>query len=174
MTSHSRSTVNQLQQLHTTETNSLMEKQCKNPKERNSLQNLNHQITCFFEQLHHSAEIKMTFNYMKLSHQLTLPKPRHGQKPTDPYEAVQLFLDSVSKRCLFCFLIKVTTLVLLQHRADTHKKARGKEWEYILPSHSVFLPSCVKSKCLQGHIPNCITKINPKSHQNTAVSQRRL
>ena len=48
MTSHSRSTVNQLQQLHTTETKSLMEKQCKNPKEHNSLQNLNHQITWFF------------------------------------------------------------------------------------------------------------------------------
>lgn len=56
MTSHSRSTVNQLQQLHTAETKSLMEKQCKNPKEHNSLQNLNHQITWFFKQLHHSAE----------------------------------------------------------------------------------------------------------------------
>lgn len=48
MTSHSRGTVNQLQQLHTTETKSLMEKLCKNPKEHNSLQNLNHQITLFF------------------------------------------------------------------------------------------------------------------------------
>lgn len=112
MTSHSRSTVNQLQQLHTTETKSLMEKQCKNPKEHNSLQNLNHQITCFFEQLHHSAEIRMTFNYVKLSHQLTLPKARHRQRPTDPYEAVHLLLDSESKRCPFCFRIKVSTLVL--------------------------------------------------------------
>lgn len=145
MTSHSRSTVNQLQQLHTTETKSLMEKQCKNPKEHNSLQNLNHQITCFFEQLHHSAEIKMTFNYMKLSHQLTLPKPRHWQRPTDPYEAEQLFLDSVSKRCLSCFLLKVTTLVLFQHGTDTHNvRARGKEWECTLP-----LPQCSSSQLCQ-------------------------
>lgn len=99
MTSHSRSTVNQLQQLHTTETKSLMEKQCKNPKEHNSLQNLNHQITCVFKQLHHSAEIRMTFNYVKLSHQLTLPKPRHWQRPADPAGAEQLLLDQMSKRC---------------------------------------------------------------------------
>lgn len=160
MTSHSRSTVNQLQQLHTTETKSLMEKQCKNPKEHNSLQNLNHQITCFFEQLHHSAEIRMTFNYTKLSHQLTLPKPRHWQRPTDPYKAEQLLLDSVSKRCLFRFLMKVTTLVLFQHRADTDTvMATGKEREYILPPHSVLPPGCIKSKWLQVYTPNHINEI---------------
>lgn len=32
MTSHSRGTVNQLQQLHTAETKSLMEERCKSPK----------------------------------------------------------------------------------------------------------------------------------------------
>lgn len=124
MTSHSRSTVNQLQQLHTAETKSLMEKQCKNPKEHNSLQNLNHQITCFFKQLHHSAEIRMTFNYVKLSHQLTLPKPRHWQRPAEAAGAEQFLLDLVSKRCPFLNLIKEATLVLFRHGIETVRERR--------------------------------------------------
>lgn len=41
----------------------------------------------------------MTFDYVKLSHQLTLPKPRHWQRPTDLPGAEEFVLDPVSKRC---------------------------------------------------------------------------
>lgn len=66
----------------------------------------------------------MTFSYVKLSHQLTLPKPRHWQRPADPAGTEQFLLDLVSKRCPFFNLIKEATLVLFRHGIETVRARR--------------------------------------------------
>ena len=151
MTSHSRSTVNQLQQLHTTETKSLMEKQCKNPKEHNSLQNLNHQITWFFLLLLLLLLFCFFSNYTVVQewewlsimwrHRLMLPKSRLCLEQNK--DSFGPSVDMVP----FCYLLVKEAISVLFRRGDKivwQGKLRG----LLSPLHQNLSPCSWVNPCM--------------------------
>lgn len=85
------------------------------PKEHNSLQNHNHQIT-FFRQLDHTAEIRITFNYPKLSCQLTfLQNKQTKQTNTIKRPAAKRARCPTAKTIIIqCYGTEVTVVAPLQ------------------------------------------------------------